>query len=212
MSDPQGSGSWWKTLPGILTATAGIITAVTGLIVALNQVGVLDRVKSPEPKSTIEQSPGEKSFTVSLGQDEYIPPHIQGDADFFAWDDKKMQVDVVVTTRINNDAVDANIWMDAQELGGDRTQAKGETGWKEIYKAPPGWSIASVTPIGSTKVQAFFDQHQGQRVVRKPNTEVVHKIETFGDRRSPPQEAGIWTRAVVHFTDITVTLRKKDKL
>lgn len=83
MNDPQGSGSWWRTLPGILTATAGIITAVTGLIVALSQVGVLSRVKSPAPKSTIEQSPGEKSLTVSLGQDEYIPPHVHGDADFF---------------------------------------------------------------------------------------------------------------------------------
>lgn len=122
-----------------------------------------------------------------------------------------MQVDVVVTTRIEDDGVCASIWMDAQELGGDRTRARGETEWKEVYRAPPGWRIGSVTPIGSTMVQAFFDQHEGEREVQKPNTEVVHKVKIFGDCKSPPQEAGIWTRAVVYFTDITVTLRKRDE-
>jgi len=33
-------GSWWQTLPGMLTAAAAFITAGTGLIIALNQAGV----------------------------------------------------------------------------------------------------------------------------------------------------------------------------
>ena len=33
--------SWWRTLPGVLTAIAGVVTAVTGLVVALSQVGLL---------------------------------------------------------------------------------------------------------------------------------------------------------------------------
>jgi len=32
------SGSWWSTLPGMLTAAAGLITAVTALLVALNGI------------------------------------------------------------------------------------------------------------------------------------------------------------------------------
>lgn len=36
---PQGS--WWRTLPGLLTAIAGILTAFTGLIVGLHQAGLL---------------------------------------------------------------------------------------------------------------------------------------------------------------------------
>src|SRR5260370_41513903 len=36
--DEKSKGSWWQTVPGILTATGGIITALTGLIVALYQV------------------------------------------------------------------------------------------------------------------------------------------------------------------------------
>ena len=42
MSDESGGkGSWWATVPGILTATAGVITAVTGLTAILSQTGVL---------------------------------------------------------------------------------------------------------------------------------------------------------------------------
>lgn len=41
MDETKSGGSWWLTVPGILTATAGTITAVTGLIVALQQSGLL---------------------------------------------------------------------------------------------------------------------------------------------------------------------------
>jgi hypothetical protein len=40
--DRKAEGSWWRTVPGLLTAAAGIITAVTGLIVALQQSGLLN--------------------------------------------------------------------------------------------------------------------------------------------------------------------------
>jgi hypothetical protein len=41
--------SWWKTLPGLLTAIAGILTATTGLLLALNQMGILPRKPSLPP-------------------------------------------------------------------------------------------------------------------------------------------------------------------
>lgn len=42
MSGESGDkGSWWATVPGILTATAAVITAVTGLTAILSQSGVL---------------------------------------------------------------------------------------------------------------------------------------------------------------------------
>lgn len=37
--DPARSGSWWATIPGILTATAAVITAATGLLAILAQNG-----------------------------------------------------------------------------------------------------------------------------------------------------------------------------
>ncbi len=40
-NDSGGTGSWWATLPGILTATAAVITALTGLVAILAQNGAL---------------------------------------------------------------------------------------------------------------------------------------------------------------------------
>jgi hypothetical protein len=40
MPTADSDGSFWKTIPGMLTAAAGFITAATGLVVALNQTGV----------------------------------------------------------------------------------------------------------------------------------------------------------------------------
>jgi TIR domain-containing protein len=49
------SHSWWRTRPGILTATAGIITAVAGLAVVLHQAGLRDKRKDmpPPPNSGV---------------------------------------------------------------------------------------------------------------------------------------------------------------
>jgi hypothetical protein len=43
----KSAGSWWQTVPGILTALAGIITAVGGLLVVLHQVGLLGNKEKP---------------------------------------------------------------------------------------------------------------------------------------------------------------------
>jgi hypothetical protein len=49
-------GSWWQTLPGILTATAGLLTAMAGLVVALFQVGLLGGGK-PAPQTRVDPRP-----------------------------------------------------------------------------------------------------------------------------------------------------------
>lgn len=42
MAEPENAGgSFWRTLPGIVTAVAGLITAITGLLVAGAQIGIL---------------------------------------------------------------------------------------------------------------------------------------------------------------------------
>jgi hypothetical protein len=43
------NGNFWRTLPGMLTATAGIISATTGLVVALNQTGLFRSRTAPAP-------------------------------------------------------------------------------------------------------------------------------------------------------------------
>lgn len=39
MGDEQKSGSWWHSLPGVITGVAAIITAIAGLLAALTQTG-----------------------------------------------------------------------------------------------------------------------------------------------------------------------------
>src|SRR6266702_2303404 len=60
----KSKGSWWQTVPGILTATAGIITAVTGLIVALHQ-------RPPSPLSP--GSPPPKPFESPAHEERQRP-------------------------------------------------------------------------------------------------------------------------------------------
>lgn len=63
--------SWWKTLPGVLTAIAGILTATTGLIIALNQAGLL-----PRKSSQVAVSPSRSSALPLGGQGQVVnvPP------------------------------------------------------------------------------------------------------------------------------------------
>jgi hypothetical protein len=55
MAEEPRAGSWWKTLPGVLTAVAGLITAVTGLIVALHQIlpGSSSHTTPPPPITSV---------------------------------------------------------------------------------------------------------------------------------------------------------------
>jgi hypothetical protein len=41
MSSDGGTESFWRTLPGVLTAVAGTISAVAGLVIALSQAGLM---------------------------------------------------------------------------------------------------------------------------------------------------------------------------
>jgi hypothetical protein len=59
MADPNArEGSWWTTVPGILTALAATIIAVGGLIAVLTQAGLIDRgtlsrIASAEPAPAV---------------------------------------------------------------------------------------------------------------------------------------------------------------
>lgn len=48
MSDSPKPGSWWQTLPGLLTALAATITALSGFVALLFQNGVLGHKSEPK--------------------------------------------------------------------------------------------------------------------------------------------------------------------
>ena len=41
MDDESTRGSWWKTLPGVLTAVGALVTALMGGVVGLKQAGII---------------------------------------------------------------------------------------------------------------------------------------------------------------------------
>jgi hypothetical protein len=49
MSAEDGTGGFWRTIPGILTAVAGTISAVAGLVIALSQAGLTSPGKAADP-------------------------------------------------------------------------------------------------------------------------------------------------------------------
>ena len=59
MSQEPRSGSWWLTLPGVLTGLAAVITAGTGLAVALHQISApsgLEKASSEKPAADTAQN------------------------------------------------------------------------------------------------------------------------------------------------------------
>ncbi|HYB44051.1 MAG TPA: hypothetical protein VEL75_19885, partial [Candidatus Methylomirabilis sp.] len=54
----KSNGSWWRTLPGVLTAAAATITALAGLLVALHQSGLIGGgAQQSPPPSTVQARP-----------------------------------------------------------------------------------------------------------------------------------------------------------
>jgi hypothetical protein len=63
-------GTWWQTVPGILTAITGVVTAVAGLLVTLHQIGLIgDKEKtapqSPSSFNDTTKPSGEKAPTAT---------------------------------------------------------------------------------------------------------------------------------------------------
>jgi hypothetical protein len=52
----EGSGSFWKSLQGVLTAAAGLVAAITGLLIGLSQAGIIGRNDKPSPPVVIDQA------------------------------------------------------------------------------------------------------------------------------------------------------------
>ena len=55
--DAEKGTSFWKTLPGILTAISGLIGAISALLLAFHQIGFFKDDSAPTPPAGIEQPP-----------------------------------------------------------------------------------------------------------------------------------------------------------
>jgi len=63
VTEEKSDGSWWKTLPGVMTAIATMLTAVGGLIMTLHQTGIIGSAnqQQTQEKSVATEAPAELS-------------------------------------------------------------------------------------------------------------------------------------------------------
>jgi len=70
MAADDKQGSWWQTVPGVITAVATLLGALTGLIIALNQAGLLrgssPATKRPLPESRMVEKPAQTATLPSV--------------------------------------------------------------------------------------------------------------------------------------------------
>jgi hypothetical protein len=93
----EGQTSWWRTIPGMLTAAAGLITALTGLVIALDKIGIFEDAAptaavantpdptknegSPETPSSPPESPTASNLPAAPSEDAQAePPAKDGEA------------------------------------------------------------------------------------------------------------------------------------
>ncbi len=69
MSQEPRSGSWWLTVPGVLTGLAAVITAVTGLVVGLNQISAPSGPEKASPEKPAAVTPQNNSKPSSASSD-----------------------------------------------------------------------------------------------------------------------------------------------
>jgi hypothetical protein len=69
MDDESTAGSWWKTLPGVLTAIAALVTAVVGGVVGLKQAGIIwGQPSAGEARPPAHGEAGRNDRTVTPAQ------------------------------------------------------------------------------------------------------------------------------------------------
>lgn len=73
MVDEVKSGSWWHTVPGIITSVTATITAVAGLLVALKQVGWIGDAPATAAQSQQGSGPGSARSTSATGRAVELP-------------------------------------------------------------------------------------------------------------------------------------------
>ena len=67
MSQEPRSGSWWLTVPGVLTGLAAVITAVTGLAIGLHEINTPSATEkaSPEKPAAVKTQKSASSDTTT---------------------------------------------------------------------------------------------------------------------------------------------------
>jgi hypothetical protein len=135
---------------------------------------------------------------------QYVPPLTNGDNDW----DEGFDCKVIGESELYNDnTVRIRVYMLGTEREQDWTRVEGWSDWQDIYYAPSGWKIRSVTPLGSTSREYGFGENEHLKVFEDAGAgAIVSKFEIHGFQGDNPHTAGWYTRVVAYFNSMNVVI------
>lgn len=148
---------------------------------------------------------------------EFFPGRDAGDKDFGTNPiDKVVRVNLKVETRIHDNKVQANVFMDAREWNknsgspaGDQTRASGTSDWVTIYTPPAGRRIASMVTAREDNPATYNQEGHGSQT-RTGSTDLVDRyiVTTDGPFDDIGEDDGdrVRTGVKVFFEPVKVTL------
>lgn len=180
-------GSWWLTLPGLLTGGAAVVTALTGLLLALHQVGWLDddglSASKGTPPAVVSTSPptagptaGKTGTTVGEGFAVGIPlntSYKSGTVEYSvtaaaAAADVDSRVRLSFTIRAaNSDDYDMGFWDKNFRVVAGADSYAPTSGLNQIVKgkATGSGQLEFVLPASTTDATLVFRFAEGERTV-----------------------------------------------
>ena len=138
-----------------------------------------------------------KTESFSPGPRTFIPPHTNGDKEFFG----DVKINVEVTIRIETSKVFGHLHMKAEQPKDDHTTAEGDDDWLFNYVVPQGWELSKIlTPTQDT--YEYEDKDWEDDTVSRGG--LIDRYEFVGDTNT--DEAGTKTKVTMYFGTIQVQI------
>jgi len=155
--------------------------------------------------------PQPKNIVVNLRSITYKPPHTRGDKEFkghgpFVLLEAKLAGANFVVRGAT--ALQANVYMFAEETESDWTTAEGTSEWEIVYNAEPGYRITNIlTPVICE--DSYEDTNNSEDVICPGVGNLVQCFRCVGDTASD-NDAGHATKVSVDFAPCTIMVIKDD--
>ncbi|WP_394758774.1 hypothetical protein [Flavobacterium sp.] len=143
-----------------------------------------------------------EDYSIPTSTLTFIPPHIQGDTDFFGHGPR---IDSDVNAFIENNTIKVRVYMKAQETAWDNTKAEGFNVFT-LYTAPSNRKIISIVSDDSSS-QSYTDGNLEADYFQQGSGELVKRFVFTGDT-AWGGESGTKTKVDVELNRLTIRLKQ----
>ncbi len=176
---------------------------------ALMQLRWDDEVISTLP--ILQPDPPEpEDVVVNMQSITFRPPHTNGDKDFKGHGPYvRLEASIAGADWVVGGprALQAHVYMFAEETESDWTRASGTSDWEIVYRAPPGYRIIDIlTPVFCA--DSYTDTSHSEDLVCPGNGSLVQCFRCMGDNDG--DDAGVATKVSVDFAPCTVRMIRDD--